>query len=794
MKNAFLLLLFFTVHTALFTLKAQQGSYNANTRFEQMGTQLPTPNSYRTAAGAPGKDYWQQRADYDIKVELDDQNQKITGSETITYFNQSPDELRFLWLQLDQNLFQKNSINALSKTSKIENQMSSGAVTSLGAPNSVRSSIVSDKEYGYKILAVRDAKTQQALKFTINNTMMRIDLPVALKSGGSYSFSIDWNYLITEYYGRSGYEYFAKDGNYNYFLAHWFPRMCVYDDATGWQNKQFLGQGEFTLTFGNYKVAITAPNDHVVGATGELQNPTQVLSATQIKRLEQAKTATRPVLIVSQEEAETAEKGKPTGKKTWIYKADNVRDFAFTSSRKFIWDAMQTEIAGKKVLCMSIYPKEGNPLWGQYSTMVIAHTLKTYSKYSIDYAYPVCYSVHATAGGGMEYPMMSFNGGRPEADGTYSEQVKYGMIGVIIHEVGHNFFPMIINSDERQWSWMDEGLNTFVQYLTEKEWDRDYPTRRGEPQNIVDYMKTDPTQQVPIMSSSDNIMAFGPNAYAKPATGLNMLRETIMGRELFDYAFKEYARRWAYKNPTPADFFRTMEDASGVDLDWFWKGWFYGVEAVNQDLTEVEWFALDSQNPDVNKTEQRKVSSEKRETIARQRDKTFIKETIVEKNPDMKDFYNSYDPYKVTDNDKKRYEAYLASLSPEERKLVESGLNFYTLKLKNKGGLPMPVIVKMQFEDGTDSVARFPAEIWRLNDKDVAKVITSKKKVVQWTLDPFREIADIDEEDNVFPRQPAQPTKFQLFKSQGFQRGPNPMREAQQSQPAKAGQQGGAKN
>ena len=791
MKKAIFLLTVFTLHFSLYTLKAQ---YNANSRFEQMGTQLPTPNSYRTAAGAPGKDYWQQRADYDIKAELDDQNQKITGSETITYFNQSPDELRFLWVQLDQNLFEKNSINALSKTSKIEKQMSSGAVTSLGAPNSVRSSIATDKEYGYKITSVRDAKTQQTLKYTINNTMMRIDLPTPLKSGGNYAFSIDWNYLITEYYGRSGYEYFAKDGNYNYFLAHWFPRMCVYDDATGWQNKQFLGQGEFTLTFGNYKVAITVPNDHVVGGTGELQNSAQVLSATQIKRFEQAKTATRPVLIVSQEEAEAAEKGKPTGKKTWIYKADNVRDFAFTSSRKFIWDAMQTEIAGRKVMCMSIYPKEGNPLWGQYSTMVVAHTLKVYSKYSIDYNYPVCYSVHATAGGGMEYPMMSFNGGRPEADGTYSEQVKYGMIGVIIHEVGHNFFPMIINSDERQWSWMDEGLNTFVQYLTEKEWDRDYPTRRGEPQNIVDYMKTDPTQQVPIMSSSDNIMAFGPNAYAKPATGLNMLRETIMGRELFDYAFKEYARRWAYKNPTPADFFRTMEDASGVDLDWFWKGWFYGVEAVNQDLTEVEWFALDTQNPEINKTEQRKVSSEKRETIARQRDKTFIKETVVEKNPDMKDFYNGYDPYKVTDNDKKRYEAYLASLSPEERKLVESGLNFYTLKLKNKGGLPMPVIVKMQFEDGTDSVARFPAEIWRLNDKDIAKVITTKKKVTQWTLDPFREIADIDEEDNVFPRQPAQPTRFQLFKSQGFQRGPNPMREAQQNQPPKAGQQGGAKN
>ncbi|TAG63452.1 MAG: M1 family peptidase, partial [Runella slithyformis] len=382
-------------------------------------------------------------------------------------------------------------------------------------------------------------KTQQTLKYTINNTMMRIELPTPIRNGQSYAFQIDWNYNITEYYGRSGFEFFAKDGNANYFIAHWFPRMCVYDDVNGWMNKQFLGQGEFTLTFGNYKVAITVPNDHVVGATGELQNAAQVLTAEQMKRMEKAKTATRPVLIVSQEEAEKAEKGKPSGKKTWIYKAENVRDFAFASSRKFIWDAMQIDQAGKKVMCMSLYPKEGNPLWGQYSTMVVAHTIRSYSKYSIDYPYPVAYSCHSTAGGGMEYPMISFNGGRPEADGTYSEQVKYAMIGVIIHEVGHNFFPMIVNSDERQWSWMDEGLNTFVQYLAEKEWDRDYPARRGEPQAIVEYMKTDATQQVPIMSSSDNIMAFGPNAYAKPATGLNILRETIMGRELFDYAFKE---------------------------------------------------------------------------------------------------------------------------------------------------------------------------------------------------------------------------------------------------------------
>ena len=780
----------------LHNLKAQapQGNYNANTRFEQMGTQLPTPNTYRTAAGAPGKDFWQQRADYDIKAELDDVNQKITGTETITYFNNSPDELKYVWLQLDQNLFQKGSINALSQNNSVQSQMSTNAVRGLNAPTSVRTTIVSDKEFGYKITSVRDAKTQQPLKFTINNTMMRVELPVGLRNGQSYAFQVDWNYLITEYYGRSGYEYFAKDGNSNYFIAHWFPRMCVYDDVNGWQNKQFLGQGEFTLTFGNYKVAITVPNDHVVGATGELQNQAQVLSATQIKRLEQAKTATRPVMIVSPEEAEKAESNKPSGKKTWIYKAENVRDFAFASSRKFIWDALQIDQAGRKVMCMSLYSKEGNPLWEKYSTMVVAHTIRSYSKYSIDYPYPVAYSCHSTAGGGMEYPMISFNGGRPEADGTYSEQVKYGMIGVIIHEVGHNFFPMIVNSDERQWSWMDEGLNTFVQYLTEKEWDKDYPSRRGEPQYIVDYMKTNPTQQVPIMSSSDNIMAFGPNAYAKPATGLNILRETIMGRELFDYAFKEYSRRWAFKNPTPADFFRTMEDASGVDLDWFWKGWFYSVEAANQDLTEVEWFALDTQNPEITKAEQQKTAAQKRETIARQRDKTYIKETVVEKNPDMKDFYNSYDPYKVTEADKKKYDAYLASLNADERKLMESGMNFYTLKVKNKGGLPMPVIVKMQYEDGTDSVVRFPAEIWRLNDKDISKVVTSKKKVVQWTLDPFREIADIDEADNAFPRQPAQPTRFQMFKAQGRGGSLNPMREAQQNQPQKPAQQGGGKN
>jgi hypothetical protein len=743
--------------------------YNANKRFEQMEN-LPTPNSYRTASGSPGKEYWQQRADYDIKAELDDVERKITGSETITYFNNSPDELSYLWLQLDQNKFKEDAIGNMTEIGGINNGQATFAQFK---------ELTDPKKYGYNILSVKD-KMGNPLKFTINNTMMRIDLPTSVKSGGNVSFSIDWNYLIADYDGRGGYEFYPKDGNVNYFIAHWFPRMAVYNDVYGWQHKQFLGRGEFTLNFGNYKVALTVPNDHIVGASGELQNPNAVLSAEQIKRWEKAKTATRPVLIVSQEEAEKAEKGKPSGKKTWIYKADNVRDFAFASSRKFIWDAMQVDVEGKKVWAMSLYPKEGNPLWGQYSTMVVAHTLRSYSKHTVAYPYPVAYSCHAVAGGGMEYPMISFNGGRPEPDGTYSEQVKAGMIGVIIHEVGHNFFPMIVNSDERQWSWMDEGLNTFCQYLAEQEWDRSFPSRRGEPQNIVPYMKLDATQQVPIMTNSENIsdQTFGPNAYAKPATALNILRETVMGRELFDAAFKEYARRWAFKQPYPADFFRTMEDASGVDLDWFWKGWFYTVEPVNQSLENVEWFGIDKADPTQKSDIARKDAAAKRETMSNIRNKTDIQKTVVEENPDMKDFYNSYDKFATNDGDKKKYDQYMAGLSEDEKKLVDANKNFYVLNVKNKGGLPMPVIVRANYEDGTNEVFRIPAEIWRLNDKEVKKVIPTDKKVTKWTLDPFFEIADIDTEDNAFPREPEQPSRFQVFKGQRPPQ-PNPMQDAQ---------------
>ena len=790
MKIRFLFAFFF-ISLGVFAQGPPPSNYNANTRFEQMGNQLPTPNTFRTASGAPGKDYFQNKADYDIKAELDDVNQKIIGSEIITYTNFSTDDLKYLWLQLDQNLFEKNSTNALSKTGGISNQMSTNQLSGLNSPSSVNTTISADKVYGYKIKSVKDMKGLN-IPYTINGTMMRVDLPISLKPSISVSIKIEWEYNITAYYGRSGYEYFEKDGNYNYFIAHWFPRMCVYDDVSGWQHKQFLGQGEFTLPFGDYKVEITVPDDHLVGATGECQNYAKVLSKSQLDRMKTAATSKTPIIIANQAEAEERIKTKSTNKKSWIYTAKNVRDFAFTSSRRFIWDAMQTDVYnnGRKIWSMSFYSKEGNPLWEKYSTRVVEHTLRSYGNRTIEYPYPVAISCHATAGGGMEYPMISFNGGRPETDGTYSEATKYGMIGVIIHEVGHNFFPMIVNTDERQWSWMDEGLNTFCQYLAEQEWDKNYPSRRGEPQNIVPYMKTAPSQQVPIMTSSDNIMAFGPNAYAKPATGLNILRETVMGRQLFDAAFKEYARRWAFKSPMPADFFRTLEDASGVDLDWFWKGWFYSVEATDQDMVEVQWFALDTQNPEITKAESKKEAEDKKKTLSTMRNQKDITQSVVEADPSMKDFYNTYDPYKVTDSDQKKFDAYKSTLSAEDQKLLASGMNYYAIKIKNKGGLVMPVIIQAEFEDGTTEDFRYPAEIWRLNDVEITKTIPTAKKVKKFKLDPYFETADIDTSNNMFPREPEAPTKFQLIKQRSFSRGANPMQEALKEKEAGVGSSG----
>ena len=757
-----------------------QNSNSGTDKFAQLETLLPTPNEYRTASGAPGPHYWQQRADYNIKVSLDDQKQAITGSETITYTNLSPDVLAYLWVQLDQNILAKNSITTATNVAQVNN----GRFSFQELDNQLATA---EFDGGYKITAVTTAGGQP-LKHTINHTMMRIDLPTPLRPGQAVAFGIKWSYNINDQLKiseRSGYEYFPADKNYLYEIAQFYPRMAVYSDATGWQNKQFLGNGEFTLPFGNYRVSITAPADHVVGATGTLQNPDQVLTSAQRQRLAQARGAKKPVLIVSQDEATRNESSRATGTKTWTFAAQNVRDFAWCSSRKFIWDAMGITQSGKPVLCMSYYPKEGNPLWGQYSTEVVAHTIKTYSKFTIPYAYPVAISVHGPVGG-MEYPMICFNGGRPEKDGTYSADRKYGMISVIIHEVGHNFFPMIVNSDERQWTWMDEGLNTFCQYLTEQEWERDYPSRRGEPKNIVAYMRTDKSLQTPIMTNSESVLQFGNNAYGKPATALNILRETVMGRELFDYAFKTYATRWAYKHPQPADFFRTMEDASAVDLDWFWRGWFYGTDRCDISLEGVKYYRANTKNPGLENARLQKEQQAQVPTLSAQRNATDIKQTAVEAKPDLKDFYNGYDPLAVTEADKQRYFQYLNTLSPQQQQRLNGNLNLYELSLRNVGGLVMPVIIQMTYDDGTQDLVNIPAEIWRKNNEEVTKIIVSPKNVVSFVLDPYQQTADTDLSNNAYPRQPVA-SRFEMFQAgqagNNAQQPQNPMQQAAAATP-----------
>jgi len=725
----------------------------AQNKFAQLDIELPTPNEYRTAAGAPGHAYYQQKADYKISITLDDAKQTISGEEIITYTNNSPDVLEYLWLQLDQNIYKPDSDSKLIEVEKMEDFRSIKDVEKK----------LMVFEGGYNILSVSTVNGEK-MKYAINKTMMRIDPSKPLLPNQSISFKVKWWYNINDRMkvgGRSGYEYFQKDDNYLYTIAQFFPRMCVYNDVEGWQNKQFLGKGEFTLPFGDYEVSITVPSDHVVAGTGELQNGAAVMTAAQRERMAKAKTSDSPVLIITQDEAIDNENTKDTGTKTWTYKAKNVRDFAFASSRKFMWDAQNQPVNGKNVLCMSFYPKEGNPLWERYSTKLVAHTVKTYSKFTVDYPYPVAISVHANQIG-MEYPMICFNGGRPNEDGTYSEGTKYGMWGVIIHEVGHNFFPMIINSDERQWTWMDEGLNTFVQYLTEQEWERNYPSRRGPAHLICDYMKGDKEFISPIMTNSESIWQFGNNAYGKPATALNILRETVMGRDLFDYAFKVYCERWKFKHPTPADLFRTMEDASGVDLDWFWRGWFYSTDYVDVSMENVKHFQMNTNNPEIEKALKEEQANGHQQTIGEIRNKESIKETVNEKDSTIDDFYRTHNFYEVDKLDKKAYDSFVADLTPEQKKLLDSDKHFYEVSFRNVGGLVTPLIVQATFTDGTTQVIRIPAEIWRMDQTTVSKVFIFDKEVKELLFDPFLETADCNMNDNAYPPK-STPTRFQLF-------------------------------
>ena len=705
-------------------------------KFEQLGTSLPTPNTYRTASGAPGKDYWQQRADYKIELTLDDVKQEIEGTEIITYFNQSPDPLDYLWLQLDQNFRAQDSETPLVTEYFMKNSLSSKELFT----------IQNNFDGGFRIDKVLD-DAGQPLAYFINKTMMRINLEQPLLPGAQMTFQVDWHYKINDRMslgGRSGYEYFPKDDNYSYTIAQFYPRMAVYDDVEGWQNKQFLGRGEFALSFGNFEVAMTVPEDFIVGATGTLQNPKDVLTSKEQLRFEKAKQSFEdPVIIVTQEEAIQKEAHKKRGKATWTFKADSVRDFAFAASRKYIWDAMAVDLNGKKSLAMSYYPKEGNPLWESHSTRAVRQTLITYSRHTIDYPYPVAISVHA-ASVGMEYPMICFNFGRPEADGTYTDETKWRMISVIIHEVGHNFFPMIINSDERQWTWMDEGLDSFVQSIATKEYDSDFPVGRGAPEQIIPYMSGEQGLLRPIMTNSEQILQFGNNAYAKPATALSILRETVMGPELFDYAFKKYAERWAFKSPSPADFFRTMEDASAIDLDWFWRGWFYTTDYVDIGVEEVKHYRM--------QIEERGL--EKRRIVGGD-------ENL---NTEQKRFTEEVNTFVFKNTEAKEYREFANKFNEIEMKEGFSDQNFYEVKLANKGGLVMPVIIEWSYADGSTEREKLPAEIWRKNEKEVTKVFVKTKEVVGIVIDPNKETADVDTGNNQYPNVD-QESRFDKFKS-----------------------------
>ena len=733
----------------------QQGHINQN-KFRQLYQEFSTPNQYRTASGAPGPAYYQNTADYEMNITLDDENQKLYGEETITYTNNSPDPLTYVWVQLDQNVRAKDSKSSLRN---------GNGMSPVSQPGRFVSQFVEEPfDGGFNIEKVtQDGKP---LKYTVNQTMMRVDLPETLESGDDFEFSIKWWYNINDHVvnrGRSGYEYFPEDGNYAYVIAQFFPRMAVYNDVEGWQNYQFWGSGEFALPFGDYKVSITVPADHVLDATGKLQNRKKVFSKTMMDRYEQAKQSfDKPVLIVTQEEAEKAEKSSTSKTKTWEFEAEMVRDFAFTTSRKYIWDMQNVKVGNKNVMAVSLYPKEGNPLWEEYSTKAVAHTLKSYSEHTFDYPYHKAISVHAK-NQGMEYPMICWNYGRPNPDGSYTDRTKFGMISVIIHEVGHNFFPMIVNSDERQWGWMDEGLNSFVEFMAEQEFGEKYPeaiaplekypSRRGEPTKITSYMKGSQEYIAPIMSNPENVYQLGNNAYGKPATALNILRETVMGRELFDHAFATYSKRWMFKHPTPEDFFRTMEDASGVDLDWYWRGWFYTTDYVDIGVKDVKsYFVTD------------KPTTEGKEILKRYGidDPSQIPAVYVVEEA-SEEYTEDLKTKSPLENASTLKEYMMDNFSEQERRSMEVPKHFYQITFNKPGGLVMPLIVEYKYKDGTSERITYPPQIWRKNDQEVSRVLATNKELESVVVDPDMETADVNTDNNSWP-QKEEPNEFEQFK------------------------------
>ena len=748
-------------------------------KFRQLEEILPTPNAYRNAAGQPGHAYWQQQVDYSIAVALDEEEQRIAATQTVTYHNNSPDTLSYLWLHLDQNRFRDDSIAEMSRTFEDSSPAGEGeddaAQISLG--NLRRLQYMDDEDLGFEIASVTGSNGQP-MRHVIVGTLMRVDLPSPLATGEQAEFTVEFAYNIVHgsaFRARGGYEHFPDDarsgGNHIFAIAQWFPRLAAYTDYEGWTNKEFLGSGEFTLEFGDYDVAITVPADHIVSATGELTNGGEVLTAEQQARLRQAETAERPVFIVTPDEARDNERDGASGTATWRFTAKNVRDFAWASSRKFIWDARGMRQPGaeqEQVMAMSFYPKEGGTLWSDYSTEVVIHALEVYTRFTFDYPYPTAQSVSVGFLGGMEYPMITFNGPRTtlrdDGSRTYSLADKRFLIGVIIHEIGHFFFPMIVNSDERQWTWMDEGLNSYLDAVAGREWDPAI-SWAVEPRDMTDYMRS--TGQVPIMTQSDSVLQFGANAYGKPTAALNILRETILGRELFDFALKEYARRWKFKRPTPADFFRTMEEASGVDLDWFWRGWFYTTDHVDISLDRVYEMRLDTEDPDVDFARLRETRESEPPSLFVEKNEAEGRRTWVERNPDVRDFYDENDEFTVTGVERTRYEEFLAGLEDWERatleRAVDEDLNYYILEFSNPGGLVMPILLEVTYAGGARERIALPAETWRRAPRGLKKLIVSPEKISSIVVDPKWETADADVENNYYPRRMI-PSRIESFK------------------------------
>lgn len=757
--------------------QVQQTKGNYVDKFRQMDEIWPTANSYRTAGGEPGHEYWQQRADYKINVTLDEKKHRIEGNVEITYHNNSPDTLRFLWVQLDQNRFNKNSMQHKTATYNAPDSLKGfdGSPARLSLGQLRQQQLMEDRDFGFEINNVSQGGNE--LKHTVVGTKMRVDLPMPLKSGESTSFAVDYAFNIIEsdvMGGRGGYEHFPDDeidgGGYLYEMSQWYPRMGAYTDYEAWTAKEFLGSGEFTQEFGNFDVTLTVPADHVVAATGELQNMNDVMTAEQLERWEEAKTADRPVYIVTMEEAIENEKEGTNDTKTWHFAAENVRDFAWASSRKFAWDAKGYDQGGSvrpHVMAMSYFPKEGGELWEKYSTEVVIHTMEVYSRVSFEYPYPVAISVNGPVGG-MEYPMITFNGPRTilNDDGTrtYTMAEKEFLIGVVIHEVGHFYFPMIVNSDERQWTWMDEGLNSYLDGVAGREWDYDWAN--SEPSDIIDYMKSQ--NQVPIMTQSDSVLRLGPNAYTKPATSLNILREVILGRDLFDFAFKEYSRRWMFKRPTPSDFFRTMEEASGVDLDWFWRGWYYTTDHVDISLDHIYQMRMDTKDPDIDFARRRDENNMKPKSLYVKRNEEEGMRSWVQRNRDVRDFHDENDQFTVTNKERNEYIDFLDGLDPRERReferAVDEDKNYYVLEFSNKGGLVMPILVEFTFTDGSTEFMNIPAEIWRRNHLSVKKLFVFDKEVERVELDPDWYTADTNVENNHYPRRII-PSRIEAYKA-----------------------------